>query len=227
MTLALVLLLATTPAEADRLFALGTSLVAEGDTAGAVAAWQAAQATGWTSAAVEHNLGTVALARGDVGQARLHLERAARLAPLDADVARNVDLARVRSGTSPPSFARRAWTRAVAILNPLGLVALALALAFGALGLGLSGRRSWALGIGAAAVVGVAAASVAVWEATATPGVAVVEATVVEAPSPTASTLARLDAGAVLSVGEARDGWRQVRVGRQRGWVRAESVVPI
>ena len=218
---------AASPAEAERLFAVGTELVAEGDTSGAVAAWQGAVATGWTSAAAEHNLGTVALARGQTAAARLHLERAARLDPLDDAVVRNLALARARAGAPEPSVVQAAGARVVAVVRPLGLVTLALALTFGALALLLMNRRRAALAVGAVALLAVAAASGAVWERTRPLAVAMSGAAVVESPSPNASAVARLRPGETVSVGEAEDGWRPVRVGRQSGWVRADAVAPI
>ena len=214
--------------EADRLFTLGQQLVAEGDTTGAVAAWEGAVATGWTSAAAEHNLGTVALTRGDVPQARLHLERAARLDPLDAAIAQNLRLARERAGERPPSSAQRAFAAVVGVLTPLGLVALALAVAFGALGLGMAGRRRWAAGLGVLAVAAVSVATLAVMEVTRPLAVVLVdEAPVVETPSPSAPGVARLRAGETVEAGEAVDGWRPVTVGRSEGWVRADAVARI
>ena len=214
--------------EAERLFRLGTRLVAEGDTAGAVAAWQGARAMGWTSAAAEYNLGTVALARGETARARLHLERAARLDPLDESIRRNLRLARERAGEPAPSTVRSAWDRAVAVVRPVGLVALALALALGALALGLAGRQRWAAVLGAAAVVAVGAASLAVWERTRPLGVVLADqAAVVESPSTVAATVAQLRAGETVRVGEAADGWRTVSVGDAEGWVRADAVEPI
>ena len=214
-------------AEAERLFAVGTELVAEGDTSGAVAAWQGAVATGWTSAAVQHNLGTVALDRGQTAAARLHLERAVRLDPMDDAIIRNLALARTRAGAPEPSPARRTWQRVVAVVRPLGLVALALALTFGALAVLLSGRRRVAIALGAIALVSIAAASAAVWERTRPLAVAMGEAAVVESPSPAAGAVGRLRPGETVSVGEVRDGWRTVRVGRETGWVRADAVAMI
>ena len=215
-------------AEADRLFTLGTRLVAEGDTTGAVAAWEGATEAGWTSAAVEHNLGTVALVRGDVARARLHLERAARLDPRDDAVARNLALARARSGEPTPSPVRQLWAEVVGVLRPLGLVVLALAVAFGALGLAMAGRRRVAVGLGVLAAVVVAGAGVAVWEITRPVGVVLVDdAAVVESPSGVAPGVARLRAGETVEVGPEADGWRPVSVGRAEGWVRADAVAPI
>ena len=223
-------LLQTAPAdraEAERLFELGTRLVAEGDTAGAVAAWEGALATGWTSAAAEHNLGTVALAQGQTGRARLHLERAAHLDPLDPAVRQNLGLARARAGEPAPSAARAAWTWAVAVVRPVGLVALALAVAFGALAVGVAGRPRVAAGLGVVAAVAVGAAALAVWERTRPVGVALADGAVVEAPSPTATGVARLRAGEAVGVGPAVDGWRPVTVGDAEGWVRADAVEPV
>ena len=234
MTLILVLALlqaapapAASRAEAERLFAVGTDLIAEGDTSGAVAAWQGAVATGWTSPAAEHNLGTVALARGETATARLHLERAARLDPLDEAIGRNLGLVRQQAGEAEPTAVQRGWAHAVAIVRPLGVVALALALAFGTLGLVLLGRRRLALGLGAVALVAVGAAGLAVWERTRALAVVMTEAAVVEAPSLAASVVTRLEPGEAVTAGDAIEGWRSVRWGRETGWVRADAVAPL
>lgn len=216
------------PAEAARLFDLGTTLVAEGDTAGAVAAWEGALATGWASAAAEHNLGTVALLQGDVPTARLHLERAARLAPGDAQIRHNLQVARERAGEPAPSMVRRLWERALAAVPPVALVALALALAFGALALRLAGRLRWASGVGLGAAVVVLVTVAVLAEATRPLGVVLApDVTVTEAPSAGAPSVARLRAGEAVAVGPEVEGWRRVRVGRTRGWVPSDAVAPI
>ena len=211
--------------EAEWLFTLGTELIAEGDTSGAVAAWEGARATGLTSAAVEHNLGTVALRRGDLGRARLHLERAARLSPLDAAVAQNLRLAREAADVPARSGAERLWDRVVGVIGPLGLVTLALALAFGALGLFFLDRRRWALGVGAVAVLAVGAASAALWERSRPVGVVLAaEAEVTEEPSASSVGVARVRAGETVWVGEARSGWRRVEADGAEGWLPARAV---
>ena len=225
IVLALLLQTAAPEAEADRLFRLGTELVAEGDTAGAVAAWEGIAATGRTSAAVEHNLGTLALARGDAGRARLHLERAARLAPFDDAIARNVGLAREAVGAEPPSAAGAVWQRVAAVAGPLGLVALALALVFGAVGLYLLGRPRGALAVAGVAVVAVGAASAALWERSRPDGVVLArEAEVFGAPSASAARVAGVRAGDVVLVGEAASGWRRVWVDGAAGWLPERAV---
>jgi hypothetical protein len=225
VVLALLLLQPAAPqAEAERLFGLGLRLVAEGDTAGAVAAWEGARATGWASAAVEHNLGTTALRRGDAGRARLHLERAARLAPSDGAVARNLQLARAAAGGPPQAGWRRAFDGVVGVVRPLGLVALALALVFGALGLVLRGRRRPALGVGAVAVLAVGVASLALWERTRPAGVVLEAADVREGPSGAARSVARVRPGEAVEVGGAAAGWRRVEADGAAGWVPAAAV---
>lgn len=214
--------------EADRLFTLGQQLIAEGDSTGAVAAWEGALATGWTSAAAEHNLGTVALARGDAPRARLHLERAARLDPLDAAIAQNLRLARERVGEAPPSASDRALASVVGVLTPLGLVGLALAVSFGALGLLMAGRRRLALGLGAVALGTITVAAVAVAEVTRPLAIVMVdEAPVVESPVPSAPGVVVLRAGEAVEAGDPVDGWRPVTLGQTDGWVRADAVAPI
>ncbi len=229
MAVLLALLLLQPPAspqaEAERLFALGTELVAEGDTSGAVAAWEGARATGLASAAVEHNLGTVALRRGDPGRARLHLERAARLAPLDAAVARNLRLAREAAGAPARSGTQRVWDQVVGVVGPLGLVAFALALAFGALGLFLIDRRRLALGVGVGALLAVGVASGALWERSRPVGVVLAaEAEVTEAPSAASVSVARVRAGETVRVGEGRPGWRRVEADGAVGWLPERAV---
>lgn len=223
-----LLLLQSAPdprAEADRLFTLGTELIAEGDTSGAVAAWEGARATGLTSAAVEHNLGTVALRRGDVGRARLHLERAARLAPLNDAVTQNLRLARRAAGAAERSAVERAWNGLVGVVGRLGLVALALALTFGALGLFFLDRRRLALGVAAAALLAVAVASGALWERSRPLGVVLApEADVTEEPSAESVTVARVRAGEVVQVGEAAAGWRRVEADGAEGWLPERAV---
>lgn len=227
MTLALLLLLqiAAPTAEADRLFEAGAALIAEGDTAGAVAAWEGAAALGWTSATVEHNLGTLALERGDVGRARLHLERAARLDPTSPAVARNLRLAREAAGVGARGWGERAWDRLGAAVPPGGLVALALALSFAALGVLLLERRRAAAVVGVLAVLAVAAAGGALWERTRAVGIVVApEADVRAAPAASARGVARVRAGEAVAVGDAEAGWRRVEADGAEGWLPEAAV---
>ncbi|MEM6288863.1 MAG: SH3 domain-containing protein [Bacteroidota bacterium] len=227
MTLALLLLLqaAAPAAEADRLFETGARLIAEGDTAGAVAAWEGIAEQGVASAAIEHNLGTLALERGDVGRARLHLERAARLDASRPGVAHNLRLARQAAGVGDRPVWRVAWDRLGAVVPPGGLVALALALSFAALGVVLLERRRLGAALGALALVTVVAASAALWERTAPVAIVVAsEADLREAPSAAARGVARVRAGEVVALGDAEAGWRRVEADGVEGWVPEAAV---
>ena len=223
--LVLLLQVAAPSAEADRLFEAGAALLAEGDTAGAVAAWEGAADLGWTSSATEHNLGTVALMRGDVGRARLHLERAARLDPSSPVVAHNLRLAREAAGVGARPAWRRAWDRLGGVVPPGGLVALALGLAFTTLGVVLMERRRLGVALGVLAVVAVSAAAFALWERTAPVGIVVApEADVRAAPSAAARGVARVRAGETVAVGDAEAGWRRVEADGAEGWLPEAAV---
>ncbi|MGB3542496.1 hypothetical protein, partial [Rubrivirga sp.] len=118
-----------------------------------------------------------------------------------------------------------AWYRALGVVRPFGLVALALALAFAALGTMLTGRRRSASGLAVVAAFAVGAASFAVWESTRPLGVVVTTGTSLsEGPSTSTASVARVSEGETLEVGPAVDGWRPARLGRARGWVRADAV---
>ncbi len=209
--------------EANRLVALGAQLAVEGDSAGAAAAFagaaDAGRAAGRVSAAVEHDLGTLALARGDAGTARLHTERAARLAPLSAPVQQNAALARALAGATPETAIARAWRVARSVAGPTGLVALALALVYVALALFLNARRRAALVVGALGLFAVVGAVSALAEASRPAGVALVAAGVRAEPTPEATEGAALAPGALVRLGERRGTWRAVRTDGRDGWI--------
>ncbi len=217
--------------EANRLVALGSQLAAEGDSAGAAAAFagaaDAGRAAGRVSAAVEHDLGTLALARGDAGAARLHTERAARLAPLSAPVQQNAALARALAGAPAEPAVARAWRIARSVAGPAGLVALALALVYVALALFLNRRRRAALVIGALGLFAVAGAVAALAEASRPAGVVLVAAGVRAEPTPEATEGAALAPGALVRLGERRGTWRAVRTDGRDGWVPDAAVASL
>lgn len=212
--------------EAERLFQLGLDLVAEGDTTGALAAWDGAAATEWTSAALEYNRGTVALARGDLGTARLALERAARLAPRDARIATALAEVREATGDAAPSAISSLARAGLARIGLLGLVGLTLTLY--ALGL-VVGLRWWrqrtrplalaTLVLASAFVLSLGGALAGLADASSARGVALDASVVRTAPSPTATETERLREGTVLRLGETRGDWQAVTVGDADGWV--------
>ncbi len=233
---ALVLLAATGAhaqglAEANRLVALGSQLAAEGDSAGAAAAFagaaDAGRAAGRVSAAVEHDLGTLALARGDAGAARLHTERAARLAPLSVPIRQNAALARSLAGAPAETAVARAWRIAHSVAGPAGLVALALALVYVALALFLNARRRGALVVGALGLFAVAGAASTLAEASRPQGVVLTAAGVRVEPTPEAAEGAALAPGMLVRLGERRGTWRAVRTDGRDGWIPDAAVAAL
>ena len=238
MIVVLALLLLGPPAaedrpEAERLFQLGLDLVAEGDTVGALAAWDGAEATGWTSAALAYNRGTVALAQGDVGTARLALERAARLDARTPAIASALAEARDRAGDAPSPVEPVVRT-ARATIGPVGIVLGALVLYSLALALAVHAwrRRTRPLAISASvstvlALGAVGLAILVLRDASPSRAIALSDGVVHEAPSPTAAESGRLRAGSDVELGDVRGDWRAVRVGDLDGWVPRGRVEPI
>jgi hypothetical protein len=221
-------------AEADSLFALGNQLYAEGDFRGAVAAYEGAAETGWTSPALELNLGAAYVEAGQLGRAVLHFERAHRLAPRDPDIEHNLRLARARVDVSPsplaPTDAVARWLSEHVGAHGLALGLFVLYLAV----LGLVAVRAWTktprpwlrrallvlvpLGL----LVTVAAVGTARYATQPRAVVVAGEAVVRASPSPTAGTTATLPEGAVVPVMDARGGWHAVRLpDGGEGWVAA------
>ncbi len=130
-------------AEAERLFALGNALTGEGDVRGAIAAYEGAAATGWTSPELELNLSHAHAEAGSLGRAVLHAERARRLAPRAEPVQHALHRLRERLGTEPaarsPGESAARWLSAH--IGASGITALLLVLWVGVLG--LVGVRLW------------------------------------------------------------------------------------
>lgn len=79
-----------TPAEAEAAFRAANDLCLKEDHPACVEGYERLLAAGWGSADVEYNLGTAYLKAGKLGLAVLHLERARRLDPSDADAWANL-----------------------------------------------------------------------------------------------------------------------------------------
>jgi tetratricopeptide (TPR) repeat protein len=215
--------------EAERLFALGMSLVAERDTSGAMAAFEGALATGWTSAEAEYNLGSLALHRGEKGVARLHLERAARLAPLDASVQKNLGLARSAVGVRAPGPAQRLWDVIRSTVRPLGLVGLSVSLNL-LLGFILIRQKSksWhRIVLGGAAVLVLIAATTALVQESRSAGIALVATSVRSTAGASALIEGELTEGQRVTLGDSEGDWREVKARGVRGWVPDASVQPL
>lgn len=237
-----LLLPAQSVADADTLFALGNRLYAEGDFRGAAAAYEGAAETEWTSPALELGLGAAYFEAGQLGRAVLHFERAHRLAPRDADVEHNLQLARFRVNAPPaalsPADAAARWLSERVGAAVLAFVLFVLYLAV----LGLVAFRVWTrtpktrtpnpwlrralvvlipLGLLTAG----AAVGTARYEAQPRAVVVAGEAAVRATPSPTAGTTSTLPEGAVLPVVAERGAWRAVRLpDGSEGWVVASAL---
>ena len=219
-------------AEAERLFALGQRLFAEGDAAGAVAAFEGAAATGWTAGALDYDWGTACLATADLGCAVLHLERAARALPSHEAVAHNLRLARERAGAvdepaSPLTAIRRALGTGVLLGLGLALYVAVVAL----LGYRLWTRRSapWLrrtillLAPLAAAVLGL---GVWAWADARNPEAVVVAPAVLHA-APGVDGGATLPPGRLVRLLARRGDWAEIHVDGERGWLPARAVEEI
>ena len=217
-----------TPGErsaAERAFVLGLELAAEGDTTGAVAAFEAARAGG-ASAAVEHNLARLHLGRGDAGRARLAAERAYRLAPDTPGVPEVVAAAREAIGIARPGPVRRAVMPVVATVRPLGVVGLALLVS------ALAGAAVWwrqrlpgalvglAVAVAALAVVG---AGAMLTERTLENAVVLDAVAARGAPSPEASEAVTLTPGQTVHAARTQDGWTHLGGGVD-GWVPSRAI---
>ncbi|MEO0560426.1 MAG: SH3 domain-containing protein [Bacteroidota bacterium] len=212
--------------EAERLFQLGLELVAEGDTTGALAAWNGAAATEWTSAALSYNRGLIALQRGNLGTARLALERAARLDPRNTTISSALADVRAQSGDAPPSAIDRIVQGALSRIGPFGAVVLALAMYGLVLSLGAlwwrRRTRPLALGVLASALgfsLALGLATFGLMEASMARGVVLDTGVLRTAPSPTATEAARLPAGTALQLGETQGAWQAVTVDDLDGWI--------
>lgn len=228
---------ATSREGAEALRVQSAVLAASGDTTGAIAALDASLSGGWKSPQALLALGRLHLAQGNPGSAVLALERAARLAPADVDIAtaRNAAYALARQAppnVPPPFVASRAVTSRIGAGL---LVVLALTLYLGTLLLGAFWRRQrhrqpaplagWAaLGLASLALGALILAGLALWDAGQPRAVALVTVDVRERPAPEAAGAGAIRAGEVVDVGETRGLWRRVETGNAEGWVPARAV---
>ena len=234
--IALLLLLLAVPPEAERLFDLGNALFAEGDAHGATAAYEGAQETGWTSAALELNLGRAYAETGELGRAVLHTERARRLGADDA-AAQNLRLIRARLDLEvepvPPTDAAAQWLAERIGVVPLAVLAFGLYLAVAVIlglavwhrALPLKHRRALLVLVPLLIVTGVAAAS-ASWSETRPRAIVVADTAVVRnAPTPEAGRRGEVAEGQMLVVTDRRESWLEIRLGDgTTGWASADDV---
>ena len=88
----LTLTIGAVAADQDAEFERANKLFLERDYKAAAEAYGKILESGFVNAAVEYNLGNALYRLGRIGEARLHFERASRLAPTDADVRANIEI---------------------------------------------------------------------------------------------------------------------------------------
>ena len=228
---------ADSQAEAERLFVLGVRLYADADADGAVAAFEGAGATGWSSGMLHYNLGTAYLDLEQFGPAILHLERARRLMPGNEAITHNLRIARERAGvtveaTSPWEVLGRRLARTG---GPLLWLAFGLVLYISLttiIGFRFWTRRedAWsrrAITVLVPVTAAVLVAALSVWGSIRSPdGIVLSEFTQLRAsPSAEAASRATLQPGLRVRITEVREGWQAVRLpGGVRGWLPSRAV---
>ena len=211
--------------EANRLFELGVSLASERDTAGAIAAFESALQQGDVSAEAAYNVGTLALQIGDVGKARLYLERAAPLAPGNPSIQKNLRIAAEAAAlpaNSGPGLARSITRR----VPPVVLVLLASVLAILSLVVtmrrSLGARQSRAL-IAVALIVGLVAGGVT-WATMRPSGVVLSSTQVFTGPGASTALVSTIRAGELVSLRRSSGNWVQVGGPHVHGWIPQSAV---
>lgn len=81
---------------AELLFEAGSRSYLNGDWDGALEKWRQVESSGYVGGALFYNLGNVYFKKGELGQAILYWEKAARLIGEDGDIAANLKIARAR-----------------------------------------------------------------------------------------------------------------------------------
>ncbi|MEM6325869.1 MAG: SH3 domain-containing protein [Bacteroidota bacterium] len=233
MTLALLLLLAMGPDGPESLRQQGLDLLAEGDTLGAVATLDAAVAGEWTNPDVWLALGQTHLAREATGPAVLALERAARSAPLDPEIASARRDAHALARAVPPEAAAPV-VAARAVRSTVGteaVVALALVLYLGLAALSFVWWRrrqrpvGWAaLALAPVALCALILAGLTLWDASGSRAVALASVEVRARPVTEAETVGSVRTGEMVTLGPTEGDWRRVTVDETEGWVPSRAV---
>ncbi len=214
-------------------FEEANKLFAQGNYAGAAAAYQQLTKAGRVSPALLFNEGNAWFKAGELGRAITAYNRALALDPRDPDTLANLRFARERvaAPSAPPGRLARGFAR-LTLNEWTGLLCAAGWLCCGLLGGGefwTAGRRRlrryalWSGGLTAGLLL---CLLLAVHYADA-PRVVVVarEAVVRTSPFEEAASAFTANDGAELPVLDTKDAWVQISDGRQRtGWLKAETV---
>jgi tetratricopeptide (TPR) repeat protein len=225
----------------ETLFQEGNQAYQEGDFTAAAGMYEMVLQYGIRDPRVEYNLGNAYFKLGRLGESILHYERAARLDPTDADIASNLEFARLKrfDRVDPPDeSAVVSWVRGVQNhIGPDGQAVIVLVLVWVIAGLvawGAARPGNWnaALGWTLSAVVVVTAVAGASWYTTYQRieglELAVILDDAVEilaGPGENNASLFTVHEGLTVEVRDERNEWIHVSLPNGlNGWLRRDTV---
>lgn len=222
--------------EAERLLLQGNAAFQKKEYLKARECYEKVLGQGYQSAALEHNLGMAWHHLGKRGEALLHLERAALLAPRDSDILHNLGLLRaaVAPGveSAPEFFLARIWRQAQELASTSAMATAGLALWWA----GMAGLARWLLGrsrrqkktgfIGGLALILLSllpfalAGSRAARQLDSQAAILLVPAPLRSGPEQAGPEILRLPEGAKVQLTAFLDGWWQVQLANgEAGWL--------
>jgi tetratricopeptide (TPR) repeat protein len=203
--------------------------------------YERVEARGYQSPALAYNLGLTWYRLGNRGKAMLYLERAALLAPQDADILHNLGLLRAEVNPDleavPDFFLLRLWRRAENLANPAPMAALGLILWW----LGMGGLVLWLKGKGrqqkkAGFALGIAlslasflpfslAGSRAARQLNSALAIVLEEASLRSGPEQSGTEIAPLPEGTRVRLKASLDDWWQVELANgETGWLEKKAL---
>jgi tetratricopeptide (TPR) repeat protein len=224
-------------------FDRGTAMLEAGDHRGAIRTFESALDLGYSSVALQYNLGIAYFRMDEIGRAIRAFERARRLDPDNRLVLHNLDIARLRLedriSALPTPIWTRTWQRVVLLFGVGGLFGIGLTAYFVAIGatmLGIWSRRTgpWIRRVRLAGFVvggiGIAAGLLAsvqpAWGDEAV--VLAEEVSLYPAADSTGSPDMQIHEGLLIEVLNRAPEWTAVRLPNGvTGWVASESLGPI
>ena len=243
--LALILgLLAVQPSFAqENEMQVANSLYENGRFAEAAQAYEQLVAQGAHDSAVYYNLGNAYFRQGDIGQAIFNYQRAAQLAPRDADIQANLTMARAQAvdqlpaASSSPLENFAATTRQYLTLNEMALLALGLWFLFGLVwlvyrqmenGRGKEGLQYLLILSGLIMIIATFSLGSRIYVENNHQQAVVIADVVDVSAGPSADTITEFDlhSGAEIELLEQRNDWVRITLpgGQVQGWVPAEAV---
>jgi tetratricopeptide (TPR) repeat protein len=236
-----------TPAEADAAFRAANDACLKDDSATCIDGFEKLLVAGYGGVDLEYNLGTAYLKKGRLGYAVLHLERALRLDPSDADARANLERAQKMRvdklvGAPEETGGQEPWTAQIVSHTSGDRWALAFLLLWGLGGLGLvlrrlvqaGGRRTLVLlsclllVVAALPCLVVTAVHYHVRERAHEAVVVASSLSVREGPTDAAKAPFEVHEGLKVRVVDQEGGFRRVRLSNGlQGWVTASGVVEL